>query len=357
MSENLLIHSLFRDYEVRFEDDFTSRLATHLREGDVILLDANVGRLYAQHLKGVMSEYNHVVVEATEEQKSYGQLEWILQTLIEGGFRKNHRLIAIGGGITQDITGFAASILYRGVDWIFYPTTLLAQCDSCIGSKTSINVGKLKNQIGTFYPPAEVVIDLSFLDTLPEVAVRSGLGEMIHYCLVSGDPDFRRMKGDYTNSLKDKGIRRGLIARSLEIKVGFAERDEFDRGERQLLNYGHSFGHAIESLSDYEIPHGIAVSFGMDIANYLSARMGYMSEDLRMDIRELLAWNWGQARLPGIDVRDLGAALSKDKKNEGSEIRVILTRGPGQMFKAPLVLDDTVSGWLQLWFQAQSVSA
>ena len=357
VSENFQVHSLFRDYEVRFEDDFAARLAMHLREGDVVIVDANVRRLYGHRLDRFLAESKHIIIDATEEQKSYVQLEWILQSLIENGFKKNHRLIAIGGGITQDVTGFMASILYRGVDWIFYPTTLLAQCDSCIGSKTSINFGKFKNQIGTFYPPVEVVIDLSFLDTLPELAVLSGLGEMIHYYLVSSETDFRRMKADYANSLRDKATLRSLIARSLEIKRGFVERDEFDRAERQVLNYGHSFGHAIESLSDYEIPHGIAVSLGMDIANYLSARLGYMTEELRLDIRELLAWNWSLTQLKGIGVRDLETALSKDKKNVGSEIRVILTRGPGQMFKTQLVLDEAVSGWLQAWFQAQSKNA
>ncbi len=352
MSESFKVRSFWREYAVRFEDDFTARLAATLRKGDVIVVDENVRRLHAQRLEPFLAGYSHLVVEATEEQKTYVALGLVIGALIERGFRKDNRLIAIGGGIIQDITGFAASILYRGVDWIFYPTTLLAQCDSCIGSKTSINFGRFKNQVGTFYPPVEVVIDLNFLDTLTEQAVLSGFGEMIHYYLVSSEADFHRIKADYVLSLTDKPTLKSLIARSLEIKRGFIERDELDHAERQVLNYGHSFGHTIETLTDYGIPHGIAVSYGMDIANYLSARLGYLSEELRLDIRELLAWNWGLTELKGIKLRDFEAVLSKDKKNVGSEIRVILTRGPGRMFKTPLLLNNMVSGWLRTYLES-----
>lgn len=350
MSDNFVIHSLFRDYEVRFEDDFTGRLEASLREGDFLIVDANVRDLYGARLQPFLNRWRHIVVQPTEEQKSYTQLDWVIQSIIEGGVKKNHRLVAIGGGIVQDITGFVASILYRGVDWLFYPTTLLAQCDSCIGSKTSINFGPYKNQLGGFYPPSEIVIDLHFVDTLPESAVLSGLGEMIHYFLVSGDDDFHRLKSDYARSLTDKKVLRDLVLRSLQIKHAMIEKDEFDRGPRQVFNYGHSFGHAIESLTNYQIPHGIAVSFGMDIANYLSVKLGYITEEQRQSMRELLAWNFSSTELPQIAVSEFLDALSKDKKNVGSEFRVILTRGPGDMFKTGLERNETVAAWLQDWF-------
>lgn len=356
MSDNLTIHSLFREYEVRFEDDFTARLSESLRDGDFLIVDARVRDLYGPRLAPFLKTTRHLFVNATEEQKSYTELAWIIQTLIESGFKKNHRLIAIGGGIIQDITAFVASILYRGVDWLFYPTTLLAQCDSCIGSKTSINFGAYKNQLGNFYPPAEIVIDLGFVDTLPRPAVVSGLGEMIHYFLVSGEDDFRRLKNDYAQSLTDRSLLRSLVLRSLQIKHTMIEKDEFDRGPRQVFNYGHSFGHAIESLTNYRIPHGIAVSFGMDIANHLSAELGYISAEQRQDMRELLAWNWAGTELGELAVDEFLNALSKDKKNVGSEFRVILTRGPGKMFKTGLERSDTVAGWLQAWFDEQAGS-
>ena len=118
----------------------------------------------------------------------------VIQHLIDNGFRKNHRLFGIGGGITQDITAFTSSIMYRGVDWLFYPTTLLAQGDSCIGSKTSINFGAFKNQIGGFYPPNKILINPDFLDSLSDAEMKSGLGEMCHYFIVASEADFKRYK-------------------------------------------------------------------------------------------------------------------------------------------------------------------
>jgi 3-dehydroquinate synthase len=354
MSDNFQIHSAKHDYHVSFEDDFTVSLERLLKPGDVIFIDSNVNDLYRDRLDKFLNRQKHMVIEPSEEKKSYLQLVPSISYLIENGFKKNNRLIAIGGGITQDITGFISSIIYRGVDWIFYPTTLLAQCDSCIGSKTSINFSKYKNQIGTFYPPIEVLIDLTFLDTLPELAMRSGLGEMMHYYLISGEKDFQRIRKEYGASFGDKLILKGLIARSLAIKKDFIEKDEFDRSERQVLNYGHSFGHAIETLSDYKIPHGIAVSFGMDIANFISSKLGYISKNLREEIWELLAMNWGETRLAEINIADFEAILRKDKKNVGEEVRVILTRGLGKMFKTRLSLDKQVLKWLEEYFHGQT---
>ena len=262
MSRCLKIHSKVRDYEARFVDDFVISLQKRMCPSDVIILDNNVYGLYASTFDPIISAVKCIFIVATEEQKSYRQITATIEQLIEKGFRKNHRLIAIGGGITQDIAGFIASILFRGVEWFFFPTTLLAQCDSCIGSKTSINFGHYKNQLGNFYPPSEVIVDLRFLDTLPERETHSGLGEMMHYYLVAGEEDFQRMQREYALSLKDKGVLADLIAHCLEIKQGFIEIDEFDKSERQVLNYGHSFGHAIESLTNYSIPHGHSLKVG-----------------------------------------------------------------------------------------------
>jgi 3-dehydroquinate synthase len=339
-------------YEVRFENDFAPALTERLREGDVLLLDTRVRDLYSDRVTPLFEKVRHIDIDPTEELKSYQGVEPIVDHLISSGFRKNNRLIAIGGGITQDITAFMASILFRGVDWLFCPTTLLAQCDSCIGSKTSINFGKYKNQIGGFYPPVEIIIDLRFLETLSDLDFRSGMGEMIHYYLVSGEEDFDRILAEYKPSLNDKGILRDLVKHSLEIKKGYIERDEYDTGPRNVFNYGHSFGHAIESLTNYAVPHGIAVSFGMDIANYISVKKGYISEELRERIRELLEMNWGDIRLGSIDLDTYKATLAKDKKAVGKELRVILTKGLGQMFKTPLELDDEVTGWLKECFES-----
>jgi 3-dehydroquinate synthase len=344
------VRSRLRDYEVRFANDAFADLRQELRAGDVILLDQTVRRLYAERLDPILAAQPFIEVVANETQKSYRGAEPVFDRLIEGGFRKQHRLIAIGGGITQDLTAFIASLLYRGVDWVFYPTTLLAQADSCIGSKTSINFGATKNQLGGFYPPRHIVIDLSFLDSLPALERRSGIGEMAHYFLVAGEADFERFRREAPRALEERDVLRGLVERSLEIKRGFIERDEFDRGERQVLNYGHTFGHALESLTNYRVPHGIAVSYGMDLANYVSVQLGYLPEEARTRARATLEPIWAGVPIGALDQSAYEAALRKDKKNAEGRLGLILTRGFGRMFKELVPLDSTFSAWVRTWF-------
>lgn len=352
VSKSLTVQSSKYPYTVRFEDHFDVVLKKQITLGDVVVVDVNVLRLYEQQLSFVLKDTRHIVIEPSEKQKSYQGVEQFIDHLIKSGFRKNNRLIAIGGGITQDITAFSASILFRGVDWIFYPTTLLAQCDSCIGSKTSINFGEYKNQIGGFYPPKEIIVDLQFLDTLSPLNFRSGMGEMLHYYLISGREDFERMLGEYDRAFQDKNVLSDLIYHSLEFKRSYVERDEFDQGLRNVFNYGHSFGHAIETLTNYLIPHGIAVSIGMDIANYLSMQQGYIKRELYERMRSLLMKNWGDTQLTNIVLDDFISVLKKDKKAVGSEIFVILTKGLGKMFKTHLPVTQEILDWLSDYFES-----
>jgi 3-dehydroquinate synthase len=347
---NFKIKSIIHDYDVSFIDDFSEALEKTVKDGDVIIIDNNVRNLYSKDLEEILKQTKHIIIDANETQKSYQGIIPIIEELIDGGFRKNHRLIAIGGGITQDITAFTSSIMYRGVDWIFFPTTLLAQGDSCIGSKTSINFGKFKNQVGGFYPPVNIYIDLSFLATLKDIDMKSGLGEMCHYYIVAGEEDFMRYKREYDLALNDKNVLAGIIARSLEIKKGYIEIDEFDQKERQVFNYGHSFGHAIESLTDYRIPHGIAVSYGMDMANFISVKLDYIPETTRIEIRELLEKVWKGTSIEDITLEKFKVALSKDKKNVGAELRLILNKGYGKIFKDARIMDEQFTQWLNEYF-------
>ena len=215
---DLYISSSIHDYEVIFEDNFTDSLSEQLKEGDFLIFDQVIKNLYKDEIADILDNYKHIAIEATETQKSYTQLTPIIEYLIKNSFRKNNRLVAIGGGITQDITAFISSIMYRGVNWIFYPTTLLAQGDSCIGGKTSININRYKNQLGNFYPPKTIFIIPSFLKTLPEKDLKSGMGEMCHFYLVSGEKDFERFKSDYEEALLNEEVLGGIIKRCLEIK-------------------------------------------------------------------------------------------------------------------------------------------
>lgn len=345
------IKSIFREYHVKFIENTKNTLEDELQEGDVIIVDNSIIELYSGEIGKILNANKHIGIDANEKQKSYQGIIPIIEYLIQNGFRKNHRLIAIGGGITQDITAFTASIMYRGVSWIFFPTTLLAQGDSCIGSKTSINFGEFKNQVGGFYPPTKIFINLEFLNTLSMVDIKSGLGEMSHYFVVSGKEDFFRYKNDYDSVFNDKKLLAGLIARSLEIKKRYIEIDEFDKKERQVFNYGHSFGHAIESLTNYRIPHGIAVSYGIDMANFISVKMGFISEEIRQEIRVLLKKIWEGTSIGDVSLDNFILALSKDKKNVGEELRLILNKGYGKIFKTAMSIDDQFIGWLKEYFK------
>ncbi|MCF8262622.1 MAG: hypothetical protein K9J12_17730 [Melioribacteraceae bacterium] len=349
----LEIKSSKKNYKVKFIDDFIRSLKLLYKKNDFIIIDKFVYDNYVVSHKEYLNSFKFIKIEASEAQKSYLRLAPIIQELIEGGFKKDNRLIAIGGGITQDVTAFIASILYRGVDWYFFPTTLLAQGDSCIGSKTSINFGEYKNQLGNFYAPREIYSDTNFLRTLNEKELTSGLGEMAHYFLVSSEEDYKRYTSEYDNARIDFGVLRDLIIRSLEIKKSYIEIDEFDLNERQVFNYGHSFGHAIESLTQYRIPHGIAVSIGMDIANFMSVNYGYLSAEKRMEIREVLKKIWTGYSLADLSIEEMKNALRKDKKNKGDLLGLILTKGPGKTFKEFKELDSKFSEWLFQYFSEE----
>lgn len=347
---NFKVKSIIHEYGVQFIDVLQKTLEEEICEGDFIIIDNKVKSLYYETLEKILNTYSHIVIDANETQKSYQGIIPIIQHLIENGFRKNHRLVSIGGGITQDVTAFISSIMYRGVNWIFFPTTLLAQGDSCIGSKTSINFGNFKNQIGGFYPPNNIFIYPEFIDTLPEAELRSGIGEMLHYFIVSGKDDFNMFKENYQNAYTDKEVLAKIISRSLEIKKSYIEIDEFDQNERQVFNYGHSFGHAIESLTEYKIPHGIAVSYGMDMSNFISVKMGLIPQEVRDEIREVTRNIWTGFNIDDISLDNFKKALGKDKKNVGNKLGLILNKGYGNIFKNIMYADEVFDGWLEEYF-------
>ena len=349
---SLAIKSSIRNYEVFFSQSIFDTLDSELKPDDVIFIDENVFNSLQNEVQKFIMKGKHIIINATEEQKSYMSLTPIIENVISNQFRRGNRLIAIGGGITQDMSAFIASMLYRGVEWIFFPTTLLAQADSCIGGKTSINIGKYKNQLGNFYPPTKIFIIPEFLKTLPELDFKSGMGEMLHFYLVSGEEDFEYYQDRYKRAFTDEKILLELVKRNLEIKKGFIEQDEFDRGERLLLNYGHSFGHAIESLTNYEIPHGIAVSYGMDMANFISVKLGFIEHDVRQKIRKQLEKIWEGTYIGNLDVNNFEKALSRDKKNIGNTYQLILTKGIGNMLKHGITPNKDFTEWLKEYFNA-----
>lgn len=318
MPETLTIASHMGEYRVDFDPTGLDSLNASPPPNAHVLIDARVADLYAERLKTLLGQPSVLRLEATEAAKSLDRFPGYVEHLVSRGVRRDHVLLAVGGGIVQDIACFLAATLLRGVEWRFHPTTLLAQADSCIGSKSSINSGRAKNILGTFTPPKRVVIDAGLLDTLDERDVRSGVGEMLKVHAIDGPASFDAIAAAYADLFEDKAVMQRFIRRSLEIKKRYIEKDEFDRGPRNVFNYGHSFGHAIEAATDFGIPHGIAVTIGMDMANFVAARLGVGRDAHFERMHPVLARNFrGYERHP-VPMTKFVAAISKDKKNVGS---------------------------------------
>ena len=346
MSDSFMVKSSIKDYEVFLVDSVEAKLEEVYVTGDCIIIDEVLLKLNPD-LKTAISDKKIIAIEALEKTKSYEGVIPVIDELITSGFKRNNRIIAIGGGITQDVSAFIASMLYRGVGWIFFPTTLLGQGDSCIGSKTSINFREFKNQLGGFYPPISIFIDPKVLKTLEERDIRSGVGEMAHYYFVSGPEDVDYFEKEFETALNNQSNLKDLILKCLSIKKGYIEIDEFDKKERIIFNYGHTFGHAIESITNYGIPHGVAVSFGMDMANYISWKKEYLSHADFERARALFKVIWKGYSIQDINLDKLLNAMQKDKKNQDSKLGLILTKGWGRMFKDLTEPDNKFMSWME----------
>jgi 3-dehydroquinate synthase len=351
VGDTIRVRSLFREYRIEFSENAVATISPQLKhEETFVVCDERVFNIWREYLSPLICQSRLMLVSPTEQAKTIDKSQELIEKMIAAGTRRNHTILAIGGGITQDLAAFAASLLYRGIEWVFLPTTLLAQADSCVGSKTSINVGDKKNLVGNFWPPRKAVIDTRFLTSLPVDDVRSGIGEILHFYLYSNSPMTRTLLAEYSTLLRDRNMLRPFIEESLCIKRSVVEADEFDRNERHKFNYGHTFGHALESVSGYAIPHGLAVTVGMDIANFLSVQLGIMSESVFDDLHAQLSVNFPSRTFDVGDVDRYIAYLARDKKNYGKSMGCILAERPGVLCPRQVPLDDALRATLTDYF-------
>jgi len=332
VSKKINIKSHKGMYEVNFLVGALKKLNQKPIENAIYIIDKNISILYQNELKNILSHERVLIINATEENKSLDKFSIYINELVKLNIRRQQPLIAIGGGIIQDITCFLATTVMRGLPWIFFPTTLLAQSDSCIGSKSSINSGDIKNILGTFTPPEKIIIDVDLLKTLKEVEILSGMGEMLKVHAINSPESFNLIAQKYNEVIHNPLIMEEFIYSSLSMKKVLIEIDEFDIGPRNVMNYGHSFGHAIESSTNFSIPHGIAVTIGMDIANFVAAAIGVSTMNNFKRMHTVLDENCKTFRHINIDVDLLLKALSKDKKNSLTKLRLILPGLDGSIF-------------------------
>lgn len=336
------IQSRLKEYEVMIEGDalFFDKLCAI--PDSFYVIDQKVYELYRDLFCKIPGEWL-CVLEATEENKVIETALGICERITELPAKRNASLISVGGGIIQDITGFVANVMYRGIHWIFVPTTLLAACDSCIGGKTSLNYKKFKNLLGTFYPPDAIHIYAKIFQTLTEKDYKSGLGEVIKFNIMAGkrglDNIEENMPGLLKRDLETIGI---FVESSLSYKREFIEVDEFDRGERIKLNFAHTFGHAIEVVTGYAIPHGTAVAIGMIMANHISQTRGYLplnlvkrSEDVLLQVIDI------DLALLARPLPEYMKAIRKDKKQESDSLTAVLITSYGDLVELTVMHDIT----------------
>jgi 3-dehydroquinate synthase len=343
VSDVMTIRASSFDYTVQFSDDLPAMLQDAAMDGHHFIVDRKVAALYAKPLAKVLSASSVIEIEAIEENKSLEKLPEIVAHLVSRGLRRGQTLVAIGGGIIQDITCFLSATMLRGVPWEFVPTTLLAQADSCIGSKSSINCAGAKNILGTFTPPRRVHLGTAFLDTLSETELHSGIGEILKVHAIEGPSPFNAVAKDFPALLMDRAVLLRYIRRALEIKKPYIEQDEYDQNVRLVFNYGHTFGHALEAATEFAIPHGIGVSIGMDLANYVSASIGVGDEAHYRRMHDVLRQNYAECASTPIPREAFFTALSKDKKNTGpGSVTLILPDKQGRIFRDQYPFDERV---------------
>lgn len=318
------IKAATKTYEVRFESNTSFLRDLAATPNAFFVFDSKVYDLYKRELDGIPTESMYLL-DAVEENKVIDAALSICEAMVSMNAKRNAHLISMGGGITQDVTGFAANILYRGIAWTFIPTTLLAACDSCIGGKTSLNYKSFKNLLGTFYPPDTLYVCPEFFKTLEKSDLESGLGEVVKFNVMGGADTLGDLESsiDALLELDPETVNR-FVHNSLSFKKAIIEEDEFDGGKRVLLNFAHTFGHAFEASSNYVIPHGSAVALGLVAANAVSVDRGLLSEGMASRIARLVEVIEPPYDPALIDNDEVVAAVRKDKKQVGSELSAVL---------------------------------
>ena len=347
MTEPLLIRSAQWDYPVMFHPTISGGVSALAQTPEAfVVADANVLALHARALAPLTEAFPTLAVDPTEEAKSLAGVTGLVEWLIDQRAVRSATIIAIGGGCIQDLVSFTSHIYYRGITWIFLPTTVLSQSDSCIGAKSGINVLPFKNQLGALHSPRAIHICEEFLQTLPDVEVASGYGEIVKLSVTSS----RHFLDLLEKSLGDGGLRNPhlleLTRASLFAKQEIIEEDEYESDLRRVLNYGHSFGHALEGLSGHQVPHGLAVLWGIDVINSLGVMWGITPGHLRDRLHDLMSTHFDYSLPISPSAGELVDAVSRDKKVAHGRMHFAVLRDAGDLIIEPRELSTELTAQL-----------
>lgn len=348
MSEIIAVSLATRSYEIHVGTRLLERagelLAPFVHGPVPIVTDSNVAAAHLEpviaslHAKGL--DARPIIIEPGEGSKSFDGLEKLCANLLRMGIDRSGLVVALGGGVVGDLTGFAAAILKRGIDFIQIPTTLLAQVDSSVGGKTAINVTEGKNLVGAFHQPRLVIADIDALGSLPRRELLAGYAEVVKYGVLGDAGFFSWLEKHGADALKtDREALTKIVAHSCQMKADIVARDERETGERALLNLGHTFGHALEAATGFSqrLLHGEGVAIGMGLALRLSAKLGFAPEDdavrLETHLRNVgLPSTIADMGAPRPDVETLLGHMMHDKKVKSGQMNFVLTRKLGQAF-------------------------
>ncbi len=327
----------------------------HVGKNAVVITNTTVGPLYVsvvtKSLESALFHVDVITIPDGEQYKTLEYLEQIYRQLVSFDLDRNSPIIALGGGVVGDLAGFAAATFLRGLPLVHIPTTLLAQVDSSVGGKTGVNLPQGKNLVGSFYQPRIVLIDPLVLKTLDLEDFRSGLAEVIKYGVIHDREFFAYLQNNIAKVLdRDQTVLPTIIKTCCAIKAAITSQDERERGIRAILNFGHTIGHAIETLTNYSTyRHGEAVALGMAAAAKLSAVCGYTTQDECRQLSALLEAAGHVTRLPDFTPSEYLGAMQKDKKRASGTIRMVLMKRIGEVFIQEVAAQTLLSAFEQIY--------
>ena len=334
----ITITSKLYDYSVTFINDFSS-VINDFSDTTAYVIDKNVYSLYKDGFKDI--QMNKIFyMDAVENKKNMDTVMEIIEFFHNIGVKKNWKIVVFGGGITQDVSTIACNLFLRNVDWYFFPTTLLAMSDSCIGGKCGINYKHLKNQIGVFYPPKKIYIDPHFIDTLTKDDYLNGWGEIVKFSLTNNKDFYNelRMEEEYIPCKNiEEYIKKGLL-----VKKQVIEEDEFESDLRRILNYGHTFGHALEAYSNNDIPHGKGVLWEIDVVNYIAYKENLISVDYYLDIKDIICKKFITDEIVIDKPDELFELIKTDKKVKDNTINLAVLNGESHLIIFPMEIGDVL---------------
>ncbi len=340
------------NYDILLEQDFHN-LSTALDALDLsnrkacIVTDSTVGALYGETVKAelekICSKVTIFTFPAGEQNKNLETIQQVYEHLILEKFDRKDFLVALGGGVTGDLTGFAAATYLRGIEFVQIPTTLLAQVDSSIGGKTGVDFQQYKNMVGAFHQPLLVYMNISTLKTLPDVEFSCGMGEILKHGLIKDEKYYDWVINNmFEITDREPEILEEMILRSCKIKKFIVEKDPTEKGERALLNFGHTIGHAIEKLKDFKLHHGQCIALGCIAAAHISFKRDLLSMEEFYEIRDMNVGFDLPITFEGLKPEDILEATKLDKKMEQGKIKFILLKGIGKAFIDYTVTDEEI---------------